>query len=405
MVIFLNVPLHLALHAGGELAVLVALHVVVPDAGHAVVGVTAAAFGADSVAELVDEIGVVDQRTGHLHELEAGVEHPVDGRHGVDAADECQGHLELPAEADRVIEEEGFLERLVLNHHLAEEVDSHLEPPQSPGHVAGEHADGHGTAHHVHGGPADEAAAEHEALGSVLLQALGDLDAVLHLETAFEAVAGIGLDQYSYVVSGSLHYLLHDHVHELHAVLQRAAELIAAVVGVGREELRDEVAVTGVYLHSVEPSVAGDAHSVAEVLDGLEYLVLTQTVYEGRGVEIEAAGGSYRPLSAVHPVRHVAAVAELDAGLGAGCVYRVGQVAQAGDDLGTHPQLAVEGQAALVDGGVGHGGHADSAAGHSRMVVLELLCGYMSVAHALVGRGADDAVLDFYGADLGRGEE
>ena len=60
---------------------------------------------------------------------------------------------------------------------------------------------------------------------------------------------------------------------------------------------------------------------------------------------------------------------------------------------------------ALVDGGVGHGGHADSAAGHSRVVVLELLCGYMSVAHALVGRGADDAVLDFYGADLGRGEE
>ena len=395
MVIFFNVPLHLALHAGGEPAVFVALHVVVPDAGHAVVGVTAAALGADSVTELVDEIGVVDQRTGHLHELEACVEHPVDGRHGVDAADKCQGHFQFPAEADRVIEEEGLLEGLVLDHDLTEEVDSEFEPPQSPGHVAGEHTDGHGTAHHVHRGPADEAAAEHQALRSVLLQPLGDLDAVLHLETALETVAGIGLDQYRDVVPGSLHHLLHDHVHELHAVLQRAAELIAAVVCVGREELRDEVAVAGVYLHSVEASVAGDAHCVAEVLDNLEYFVLTQTVYEGRGVHVEAAGGSYGSLSAVHPVRHVAAVAELDAGLCAGCMYRVGQVAQAGDDLGTHPQLAVEGQAALVDGGVGHGGHADSASGYCRVVVLELLCGYVSVAHALVGGGADDAVLDF----------
>ena len=136
----------------------------------------------------------------------------------------------------------------------------------------------------------------------------------------------------------SLRWLVYgDHIHEYHAVLYRTAVLVLAVVGVRGQELRDEVAVAGMNLDGVESSVTCDAYCIAEILDDLMYLILSQTMNESRRIEIESAGCSYGPLSAVHPVRHVAAVSELYAGLGSCRMYGVCQVSQARDDLRTHP--------------------------------------------------------------------
>ncbi len=53
----------------------------------------------------------------------------------------------------------------------------------------------------------------------------------------------------------------------------------------------------------------------------------------------------------------------------------VGDVAQPGHDLGTQPQLLVERQSAAAHGGIGQRGHADAAAGHRDVVLLELFGG------------------------------
>ena len=53
-------------------------------------------------------------------------------------------------------------------------------------------------------------------------------------------------------------------------------------VGVGREELRDEVPVAGVYLDAVETGVTGVAHGIAEVSGHLLDLVSPQPSAESR---------------------------------------------------------------------------------------------------------------------------
>ena len=85
-------------------------------------------------------------------------------------------------------------------------------------------------------------------MGPQLLELAGDEDAFVDFDASFESVAHVGLDDDSHVVTGRLHHLLHAHAHEAHAVVERTAVLVATVVGIGREELADEVAVSGVNL-------------------------------------------------------------------------------------------------------------------------------------------------------------
>ena len=80
-------------------------------------------------------------------------------------------------------------------------------------------------------------------------------------------------------------------------------------------------------------------------------------------------------------MRHVAAVAELDAGLGTFGVDGVGEIFKFGYYFFSHPELPVEGEAATRDGGVGHGGHADASAGHGGVVVKQLFRRTISLAH------------------------
>ena len=103
-------------------------------------------------------------------------------------------------------------------------------------------------------------------------------------------------------------------------------------------------------------------------------------------------------------MRHVSAVAQLDAGGGAFGVDGVGQLAEAGDYLGAHPELAVEGEAAAGDGCVGYGGHAHAAGGDGAVVVEELLRGLVAGAHALEGGRADGAVAQGQRAEGDGGE-
>ena len=74
-------------------------------------------------------------------------------------------------------------------------------------------------------------------MGAQLFELTRHSEAIVYLEAAFEAVAHICLHQHAHVAAGSIHHLLHAHTHEAHTVVERAAEPVAAAVGVGRQEL------------------------------------------------------------------------------------------------------------------------------------------------------------------------
>ena len=104
-------------------------------------------------------------------------------------------------------------------------------------------------------------------MDSEALQFLGHLEALGPLHAFLETVVHVHLDNHSDVVACSLHHLADDHAHEAHPVLERPAELVMAVVGVRREELADQIAVSRMYLHAVETGFPGEVDSIAEGID------------------------------------------------------------------------------------------------------------------------------------------
>ena len=159
----------------------------------------------------------------------------------------------------------------------------------------------------------------------------------------------------------------------------RAAELVVAGVGQGREELVDEVAVGPVELDDVVARRRGAARGVGEggrrrgdLLPGERPRRGVAGVGDGAGRHQVPAldGGGAGPGGVVGAprgsARLAAAVAELDAGQGAGGVNRLDDAAVAGD-LGVVPQAQVGGGQAAVGGHRGglhdHGAEAAGGAG------------------------------------------
>ena len=58
-----------------------------------------------AIAHPVDKVGLVDERTSHLHKLESAVEHLVDARARHAAADIDERHLQLAAKTQCVLKE------------------------------------------------------------------------------------------------------------------------------------------------------------------------------------------------------------------------------------------------------------------------------------------------------------
>jgi len=165
--------------------------------------------------------------------------------------------------------------------------------------------------------------------------------------------------------------------------VRRAAVGVGAGVGQGREELVDEVAVGPVELDDVVARRRGAARGVGEgPHDGVGLLLGERArdgvagVGDGAGRHQVPAldGGGAGPRGGVGAprgsARLAAAVAELDAGQGAGGVDRLDNAAVAGD-LGVVPQAQVGGGQAAVggDGGGLHDHSAEAAHGAGGVVV------------------------------------
>ena len=354
-------------------------------------------------AELVDECRVVDQRAGHLHEFETGAEGPLDAFAADQPADVDQRTLQRCAELFGIFEEVALLEGELLDHQGSEPADEVSEPERR---VVAHGVEGDQSAHDGHRGFRHESAGEDDPVDAERLDHAGDLDALGDLDAALESVVHVVLDGDGHAAGAcGPDGLFETHPHEAHAVFERASVFVAPMVGVGREELRDEIAVPGMDLHGVESGVVGGADGASEVFGDLFDLAAAHAAHGGVGVEVHARRCADGHLPGGGPVCHVSAVSDLNGGGGSFAVDGVGDVAQPGDDRGAEPELLVERETAAADGGVGERGHADAAAGYGHVVLFELLRRSEILAHRLECRGADRAVAQRHGAELVGREE
>ena len=100
-------------------------------------------------------------------------------------------------------------------------------------------------------------------MDAALLDIPRHFNAIVGFEASAESVAHIGLYQYGHVVSGSGHHFVQTHLHETHSVLERPSVFVLAVVGIGREELADQVTVSCVHLDDfVVPHAADEGRRI-----------------------------------------------------------------------------------------------------------------------------------------------
>ena len=121
----------------------------------------------------------------------------------------------------------------------------------------------------------------------------GYLQPFVQLDTPLESIAHVGLHEYGHIAAGGLHHLIHRHLHETHAILQRAAVHVLAVVGIGRQELTEQIAMPRMHLHGIESRLTGEAHGMSERLCHLLYLTGPHTAHESGRVDIQSAGSRY----------------------------------------------------------------------------------------------------------------
>ena len=203
-------------------------------------------------------------------------------------------------------------------------------------------------------------------------------------------------------VAGLLPDVAQDEPQKTHPVIQRTAERIRPLVGVGGEELSGQVPVGSVDLHRVEPSLLGPLGGVAV---GLHHGV---HLFGGHGMGHALTGGtgdggrSHDGKSlGVLRLGLPPGVAQLHGDLGALRVDGVGEPSVAGDE-GVVPDAALvdEALALLADGGTLGDDEPEAALGSLGVVVDQRLTG-LAVGLCEVGAHGRDhhTVLDFHGAD------
>ena len=273
----------------------------------------------------------------------------------------------------RFVHEVQLLERLCRQHYLvyARNVQRRFEPPEGlHRHVMRERLVRHGAAENGHRRAADSTAGENDTVYFMLR------DFFRHLNTFFEAdafpavIPHIGLDHYRDVLAGMRHDLVQHFVHKPYAVLERAAVLVAAVVRTRRDELRQQIRMSGVYFHAVEPALTRPIDCLAEFLDEMVNLLHFEATVNGRRVEVKPCVGTDGHTMTGIEMRHVTAVTELDRCFRALFMDGVGHLLHIGNYLRTHVELSVERHTTQVHRAVRNGRHTYSTASDGYMIVL-----------------------------------
>ncbi len=269
-----------------------------------------------------------------------------------------------------------------------------------PFHVEGA-VDAHGSGHVV--GGLSQAAGDVDGVDASLFQH-GQQDLpILYFDAAFHVFGGVDLCRDGEVRTHFLADTTDDFQGEACAVFHAAAIGVSTMVGIGGQELVQDVAVCHVHFHGVEASFLGAACCLAELLhqlvdfgDGQGTGGFAHIRFVGSGDGTHGGGGG---------LGQTALVDELDGSAAASCVDGGSQLLQAGDHLVVIDAQHVVFQALQIDEGGFHGDEAH-AAGCSCGVVVDDTLGHGAVIGGVVGDhgGHDDAVGQFQGAELNGGE-
>lgn len=251
---------------------------------------------------------------------------------------------------------------------------------------------------------------DEHALGAVegvhagLLYHLGHDGGFGQLYAALGIVAGVEAENDGVVLSDGLPHLVYDLKGEAHAVAERAAVLVGALVGEGGHELIYKVAVRAVHLNAVETAALGSRGALTEGTGESVYLVHAQLARDVGLCGLLDGGGS----DGVGGVGLVGSltpgVVELRAHEPAGGVYAAHGL-RPGGHLTVAPERADDGVAAGV---LGHAevlgeDEAPAAPGLGLEIAGDLLVGRAVRVAEVGGHGAYDKSVGYgKGADLPR---
>ena len=226
----------------------------------------------------------------------------------------------------------------------------------------------------------------------MFLYLLCDADALFYFETRFESVIHISLHHHSHIVACVLHNLSHDLVHETHTVFERASVLIATAVGIWREELRNQIAMTRVNLNAVKATLAAEVHSMTKRLDDLLDLLFLKRTVQGWRIEVETCTCSNRKAVAGIEVGHITAVPQLNTSFSTLRMNAIGELLQVLFDLVVDIKLTVEGHTRTSHRTVCHSSHRSTTTGNSGMIIIKILTRFVTVCHVLKRGTTDSAV-------------
>jgi hypothetical protein len=230
------------------------------------------------------------------------------------------------------------------------------------------------------------------------LQQRGHREALVDPQPALHPVVHVQLAEDGDAVAGHVAHGLDHPPGQAHPVLDGAAVLVGAVVQVGAEERAQQVVVTQVDLHRIEPGGHRHLGGPPEVGHHVVDLGGRGRLHPAHG-GCAHAGGRRQGWAPVGPgVGHQAGVADLGRHQAALVVHGVGEPLQVGGDLRTHHQRVAVDPAPLGHRAVRHRGERGSTGGHPT-VEGDQVVAHRAVGHHALERGClHDPVAEGQGA-------
>ncbi len=320
-----------------------------------------------------------------------------------DAADQHERQPHGRAHGQRIVEEEERRKRVVRHEETAEEREPDLAHPARlhAHHVA----HGQVAAQHVERRFGDKAAAQHEGVGALAFEAPRHLDGFGGAEPASEPVGEVQLDEQRHARAERGPHGAEHGEREAQAVFEGAAVVVGTAVRVRREELREQVAVTGVQLDGVEARRPRDGGAGGEVGDDPVHVGARHGAASGEPVEVEPPDGPNRPPLAQRLGREIAGVSDLQGRGGPLTVDGVAEPAQAGPPVGGEQQLVAVRATVGRHGGIGYRREAHAARRHGLVVRDERPGDDPALGHAFKGRRAHEAVAQLQRTERCLGED
>ncbi|MCY1529904.1 hypothetical protein D9M68_650750 [compost metagenome] len=364
--------------------------------------------GVVAIADLVREVGVLQQGAAEGGEVEAFGDHlaqAVGAAHAAQVGErQARGLAHLTGQVEEV--------QLAVGHAreggAAEQFHrGALQRVLLQAHHGRQRA---GAAEQEHRRAQHRAAAHHQGVEAGAFKQLRGLAGFVDGQAAVEAVAEVELGEDRHLAA---EFGAHGGEHfqgEAHAVLQRTTVGVAAPVGGRRDELAEQVAVAHVDFHRVEAGAAYQGGGAGVFGDGAGDVAHRHRAAERHPgkhpVLVDAGMRALGPwLGGRLGAAEAAAVRQLRGQRAALGMHGGGEALQLREDALVHPHLVGEGQAVRRHPAVGHGGQADAATGHTRVVGDQVVAGHPGRAHALEGGGLDHPVAQGQAGQLHRGEQ